>query len=292
MYFWVNSTFTMKDKDSKQVPYSSTFRARVHEVIFEADTPTGKVFDISLLILIVLSIIMVMLESIDSLQDKYGNFFVIVEWILTIVFTLEYVLRLYAVFKPWKYATSFFGIIDLLAILPSYLAAFLGGSQAFLIIRALRLMRIFRILKLGHFLSEGQVLAAALKASVNKITIFLFFVVILVTILGAFMYLIEGGSNDGFANIPQSIYWAIVTLTTVGYGDITPSTAIGQFLSAIVMILGYAIIAVPTGIVTGELIKNKRAKLNNTQACRYCGSEGHDDDASHCKYCGEILNED
>ena len=270
---------------------SSSFRAKLHEVIFEADTPLGKVFDIALLILIVLSIIMVMLESIDHLQENYGDLFNIIEWVLTILFSLEYILRLYAVFKPWKYATSFFGIIDLLAILPSYLAFFMGGSPAFLIIRALRLMRIFRILKLGHFLSEGQILAAALRASVNKITIFLFFILILVTILGALMYLIEGGTNEGFANIPLSIYWAVVTLTTVGYGDITPASALGQFISAIIMIIGYAIIAVPTGIVTGELIKRKRSVIN-TQACRFCGAEGHDDDAKHCKYCGELLNEE
>lgn len=275
---------------SKNKSTSPTFRAKLHEAIFEADTPLGKVFDIALLVLIVLSIIMVMLESIDHLQEAYGKIFNVIEWILTILFSLEYVLRLYAVFKPWKYATSFFGVIDLLAILPSYLAFFLGGSQAFLIIRALRLMRIFRILKLGHFLSEGQVLAAALRASVNKITVFLFFVLILVTILGALMYLIEGGTNEGFANIPLSIYWAVVTLTTVGYGDITPATALGQFLSAIIMIIGYAIIAVPTGIVTGELIKKKRL-VTNTQACRFCGAEGHDDDAVYCKYCGEVLNE-
>lgn len=268
----------------------TTFRARLHEVIFEADTPLGKVFDIALLVLIVFSILLVMLESIDDLQTQYGPLFNILEWILTIVFTLEYVLRLYAVFRPMKYALSFFGIIDLLAILPSYLTLFLAGSQAFLVIRALRLMRIFRILKLGHFLSEGQVIVRALRASMNKITVFLFFVLILVTILGAVMYLIEGGSNDGFANIPLSIYWAIVTLTTVGYGDITPATAIGQFLSAIIMILGYAIIAVPTGIVTGELIKGNRA--SNTQACRFCGAEGHDDDALYCKYCGELINEE
>ncbi len=278
------------NQSSPEKGYTSSLRAKLHEVIFEADTPMGKVFDITLLILIVLSIIMVMLESIDALKVQYQQLFDTMEWVLTILFSIEYILRLYVVFKPWKYATSFFGIIDLLAILPSYLALFLGSSQAFLIIRALRLMRVFRILKLGHFLSEGQILAAALKASVNKITVFLFFVLILVTILGALMYLIEGGTNEGFANIPLSIYWAIVTLTTVGYGDITPSSHLGQFLAAIIMILGYAIIAVPTGIVTGELIKRKSA-VTNTQACRFCGAEGHDDDAVYCKYCGEQLNE-
>lgn len=271
-------------------PHFDARREKVHEIIFEADTPIGKVFDVSLLILIVLSILLVMLESIESFQAEHGKWLIVAEWILTVVFTIEYVLRLYAVYHPWKYARSFFGIIDLLAILPTYIAFFFGGPQAFLVIRALRLMRIFRILKLGHFLSEGQYIITALRASFTKITIFLFFVTILVTILGSVMYLIEGGSNDGFSNIPKSIYWAIVTLTTVGYGDITPTTSIGQSLAAIVMVLGYAIIAVPTGIVTGELIKKSRENRTNTQACRYCGQEGHDNDAVFCKYCGHPMN--
>lgn len=280
----------MKKGRSQYPPHLSRRREWLHEIIFEADTPAGKFFDVTLIILIAFSILMVMLESIDSVQSKYGEVLSILEWILTIIFTIEYLLRLYCVYHPWKYARSFFGIIDLLAILPSYITYVFGGSQALLIIRALRLMRIFRIFKLGHFLSESRYIIDALRASLSKITVFLFFISILVTILGAIMYLIEGGTNTGFSNIPQSVYWAIVTLTTVGYGDITPSTAIGQFLSAIVMILGYAIIAVPTGIVTGELIKGAQ-KSNNTQACRYCGKEGHDDDAVHCKYCGNLLNE-
>ena len=271
-------------------PHISPLREQLHEIIFEADTPTGRAFDIALLVLIVVSILLVMAESIESFASTHGRLLLILEWILTGVFTVEYLLRLYSVYHPWKYARSFFGIVDLLAILPTYIAFFFGGAQAFLVIRALRLMRIFRILKLGHFLSEGQYIAAALRASLTKITVFLFFISILVTILGAIMYLIEGGTNAGFSNIPKSIYWAIVTLTTVGYGDITPITAVGQFLSALVMVLGYAIIAVPTGIVTGELIRKARENRNNTQACRYCGKEGHDDDAVHCKYCGHLLN--
>lgn len=269
----------------------SLFREKLHEIIFEADTPMGRYFDILLLGLIVLSILMVMLESISSFAARHGDILLVIEWGLTLIFTIEYILRLYAVYHPWKYAKSFFGLIDLLAILPTYIALFFGGTQAFLVIRALRLMRIFRILKLSHFLSEGQYIAAAMRASLTKITIFLFFVSILVTILGATMYLIEGGTNEGFANIPSAIYWAIVTLTTVGYGDITPETIPGQMLSAVVMVLGYAIIAVPTGIVTGEFIKKSREKRNNTQACRYCGREGHDNDASHCKYCGHVLED-
>jgi voltage-gated potassium channel len=280
----------MKKGRSPYAPHLSRRREWLHEVIFEADTPAGKFFDVLLMILIVISILMVMLESIDSVQSKYGDALNIMEWILTILFTIEYLLRLYSVYHPWKYARSFFGVIDLLAILPSYISYIFGGSQALLIIRALRLMRIFRIFKLGHLLSESRYIVDALRASLSKITVFLFFITILVTILGAIMYLIEGGTNAGFSSIPKSIYWAIVTLTTVGYGDITPSTSIGQFLSAIVMILGYAIIAVPTGIVTGELIKGS-GKQNNTQACRYCGQEGHDDDAVYCKYCGNPMNE-
>ncbi|MEZ4985806.1 MAG: ion transporter [Saprospiraceae bacterium] len=262
---------------------------RLHEIIYEADTPAGKAFDVALLILILFSILLVMLESIESFQAAHRGWLMVLEWAVTILFTIEYFLRLYSVQRPLKYATSFFGVIDLLAILPTYFSFLFGGAQAFLIIRALRLLRIFRVLKLGHFLHEGQYIAAAMRASLNKITVFLFFISILVTILGAIMYLIEGGTNPGFANIPKSIYWAIVTLTTVGYGDITPSTAFGQFISAIVMILGYAIIAVPTGIVTGEFVKNIRKTQFTTQSCQSCGREGHDFDAVYCKFCGEKL---
>jgi len=277
-------------RKSEHPPHFNPTREKLHEIIFEADTPVGKAFDIVLLALIVLSILMVMLESVDTFQASHRRILIIIEWVLTIIFSVEYILRLWSVYHPLKYARSFFGVIDLLAILPTYIAFFFGGAQAFLINRALRLMRIFRILKLGHFLSEGQYIASALRASFTKITVFLFFISILVTILGAVMYLIEGGTNIGFSNIPSSIYWAIVTLTTVGYGDITPVTVVGKMLSAVVMVLGYAIIAVPTGIVTGELIKQARDMRNNTQACRYCGQEGHDDDAKHCKYCGNLLN--
>jgi voltage-gated potassium channel len=189
-----------------------------------------------------------------------------------------------------KYAKSFFGIVDLLAILPTFLSLFFAGAQSLLVIRLLRLMRVFRIFKLWHFLKEGRQLVKAMEASRPKITVFMLFVLILVTLIGSVMYLVEGGQEDsGFSSIPQSIYWAVVTLTTVGYGDITPGTDLGKFLSAVVMILGYAVIAVPTGIVSVELFAAQ--KHSNTQACRYCSKEGHDDDAVHCKYCGEVLNE-
>lgn len=267
-------------------------RDRIHEIIFEADTRYGKYFDVGLMVLIILSVLTVSMESSDELNDKYHDTFVALEWFFTIVFTIEYLLRLWVTIKPLKYAFSFYGIIDLLAILPTYLSLFFVGSQYFVVIRIIRLLRVFRVFKLGKFLNEGDQLRQALVASRNKITVFLFTVSLLVVIIGAMMYLIEGGSNDGFSSIPRAVYWAIVTLTTVGYGDITPQTNIGQFLSAMVMILGYAILAVPTGIVTNEMISLGLKRNTNTQVCRYCCEEGHDDDAVHCKYCGGKLNEE
>jgi voltage-gated potassium channel len=268
----------------------SALGERLHEIIFEADTPEGKFFDVALLIVIVASVLVVILESVAELDARYHLFFRALEWIFTIIFTIEYVLRLYSVYRPWKYAVSFFGIVDLLAIFPTYLSLFVTGTQYFIVIRALRLLRVFRIFKLGHFLDEGNIIMAALQASRAKITVFLTFVLLMVTIIGSLMYLVEGGLEDtDFENIPKGIYWAVVTLTTVGYGDITPKSGIGQFLSAIVMILGYAVIAVPTGIVSAEFISKRRGGPT-TQACRYCGQEGHADDAIYCKYCGEKLN--
>lgn len=270
-------------------PESSGLRSKLHEIIFEADTPGGKAFDVILLILIATSVLTVMLESMEPLQREYESLFSVAEWVFTIFFTIEYLLRLYCVLRPIKYATSFFGIVDLLAILPSYLALVLPTAQYFLIIRAFRLIRIFRIFKMAHFINEGNIIMQALRASRAKITVFLTFVTLAVIIIGALMYLIEGGSNEGFSSIPRSVYWSIVTLTTVGYGDITPRTGLGQLISAIVMILGYAIIAVPTGIVSAEFVKEYKSGRANTQACRYCGREGHSNDAVHCKYCGEKL---
>ncbi len=269
-----------------------SIRDRVHEIIFEADTPEGKAFDVSLLLLICFSILVVMLESSEDWNQTYGTAFYYIEWLLTIIFTVEYVLRLWVTIRPWSYALSFYGIVDILAILPSYLSLLVPNSQYFLIIRILRLMRIFRIFKLGQYLSEGDQLGRAIISSRNKILVFLFAVTILVIIIGSVMYLIEGGSNDGFSSIPRAVYWAIVTITTVGYGDITPQTKIGQFLSAVVMILGYAIIAVPTGIVTSEMVAGKdKSHQLSTQSCRYCSREGHSADAVFCKYCGGRLNE-
>lgn len=267
------------------------FREKIHEVIFEADTPLGKIFDIALLVFIIGSVLAVMLESVENIDAQYHQLFYILEWIFTIFFTLEYILRLYCVYRPMKYATSFFGIIDLLAIIPTYLSLFLAGTHYLMVIRALRLLRIFRIFKLANFLKESRIISSALRASQAKITVFLVFVLLMVTVIGSIMYMVESGQDSNFTSIPRSIYWAIVTLTTVGYGDIAPQTELGQFLASIVMIMGYAVIAVPTGIVSAEMVSANNAEKNNTQSCRYCTAEGHDDDALYCKICGEILNE-
>lgn len=273
----------------------SPLREQIHEVIFEADTPLGKIFDVVLLIFIIGSVLAVMLESVAWIDAKYHALFFALEWIFTIFFTIEYFLRIYCVYSPRKYIFSFFGIIDLLAILPAYLSLFLYGAQYLLVIRALRLLRIFRIFKLAKFLKEGNIIVRALIDSRAKLTVFIVFVLLLVIIMGSIMYLVEGGDNsEQFTSIPRSVYWAIVTLTTVGYGDIAPSTPFGQFLSAILMILGYAVIAVPTGIVSAEIAngtsKNDDEEEVSTQACRNCSRDGHDVDAEFCKFCGEELN--
>lgn len=263
-------------------------RFRMHEVIFEADTKLGRAFDVLLILFILLSVVVVMVDSVRPMREQYGWLLAGTEWFFTIVFSIEYILRLYCVGRPLAYALSFYGVIDLLAVLPSYISLILPGSQYLLVIRVLRILRIFRVLKLVQYLREASVLVEALIASRRKIIVFLFTVLTLVIVLGSFMYLIEGPAN-GFTSIPRSIYWAIVTLTTVGYGDISPRTASGQSLAAVVMILGYAIIAVPTGIVTVALSQARPKEQVSTQACRNCAREGHDRDASHCKYCGTPL---
>ena len=269
---------------------NGNLRFRIHEIIFEADTPLGKYFDIALLIFIISSVATVLLETVPYYDQKYIQLFITLEWIFTIFFTIEYVLRLYSVLKPIKYATSFFGIIDLLAILPSYLSLLFVGTQSLMVIRAIRLLRIFRIFKMVSFISEAEYIAGALIASRKKILIFLFTILLITIIFGSVMYLVEGAKNpEQFDSIPRSIYWAIVTMTTVGYGDISPQTDFGQFIAAIVMILGYAVIAVPTGIITSELVRGKKEHVN-TQVCRHCSREGHDDDATFCKYCGNLIN--
>jgi len=266
-------------------------KEKLHELIFEADTPTGRRIDIVLIVLIIMSVIVVMLESVEPLNAKYGGLFQVLEWIFTIVFTVEYGLRLYAVYRPLKYATSFFGVIDLLAILPTYIAFFMPELRALAALRALRIIRIFRIFNLGQFTRAGEMMMHAYRTSRPKIAVTLTFITIVVFIMGSIMYFIEGGEPDsGFDSIPRAIYWAIVTLTTVGYGDISPSTELGQFISAIIMIIGYVVIAV--GIVAVDVEADDDDLKHNSQSCRFCAQEGHDDDAVYCKYCGEQLHEE
>ena len=270
---------------------TAAWREKMRVIIFEADTPAGKAFDVSLLVAIVLSVIAVMLDSVASARRAYGGALDTAEWAFTLLFTVEYGLRLISVPKARRYATSFFGVVDLLAILPTYLSLLLPGAESLLVIRGLRLLRVFRVFKLGQFLGEASVLRAALAGSRHKITIFLGTILILVTILGAAMYLIEG-EEYGFTSIPTAVYWSIVTMTTVGYGDLAPHTVAGKLLASVVMILGYSIIAVPTGIVTAEIVESAAAskRLLTTRCCPSCMSEGHDSDARYCKDCGAALD--
>lgn len=278
------------------------WKYKLHEIIYEADTPAGKLFDVILLIFIIASILLVMLESVASIDLKYHYWLNIGEWIVTILFTIEYIARVITVKKPLKYIFSFYGIIDLLSTLPKYLSLIFAGTHALVALRALRLLRVFRILKLARYLGASNQLSAAIKASRAKISVFLFAVIIVATIFGTIMYLVEGEKN-GFDNIPKSIYWSIVTLTTVGFGDIAPQTPLGQFIATIIMVLGYGIIAVPTGIVSAEYTrsanneeeqKNKINKPNalplNTQSCQNCLADNHKDKADYCYNCGHTLH--
>ncbi|AKQ64133.1 Potassium voltage-gated channel subfamily KQT [Myxococcus hansupus] len=259
----------------------------MHEIIFESDTPAGKAFDIGLLWAILFSIIAVMLESVASVRESHGDFLRNVEWFFTGLFTLEYLLRLFSVSRPLRYARSFFGLVDLLALLPTFLSVLIPGAHSLLVIRVLRLLRVFRVLKLTHLLGQAEVLLTALRASRPKITVFLGTVLTIVVIMGTLMYVVEGREN-GFDSIPRAMYWAIVTVTTVGFGDITPKTVPGQFIASILMVMGYGIIAVPTGIVSVELAAATRHAVDN-RACPACGQQGHDLDAHFCKHCGQVL---
>lgn len=261
-------------------------KKRIYEIIFEADTPAGKAFDVTIIVLIFLSVLLVLIDSIAPVHQKYRSIFYTAEWVITGLFLIEYLLRIYVLDKPIKYIFSFFGIIDLLAILPNFIGLIFAGSQSLMVIRVVRLIRVFRIFKLSRYTTAGRTLARALYRSREKIFMFITVILTLVVIFGTVMYLIEGEKN-GFTSIPVSIYWAIVTLTTVGYGDISPATGMGQFLASIVMIMGYAIIAVPTGIITSEMMRMPAG--NNTQVCNTCLCDRHDDDALYCKKCGALL---
>ena len=271
--------------DSKSL---RSWQNKLHVIIYEADTPAGKLFDVILLWVILFSILMVMLESVASLDQKYHNFFNISEWIVTIVFTIEYFARIIAIRNPKKYIFSFYGIIDLLSTLPKYISLFFAGTHYLAAIRALRLLRIFRILKLMKFVGASNRILVALRNSRPKILVFLFAVIVVSFILGTIMYLIEG-PKSGFTSIPTSIYWTIVTLTTVGYGDIAPQTALGQVIATIIMIIGYGIIAVPTGIVSAEIALKSSELDSNTNCCQYCSAEMHKDGAKFCYKCGHQL---
>ena len=284
----------MKNQENSLKPW----QLKLHEVIYEADTSAGKLFDVLLIIFIILSVFVVMLDSVQGITQSIGPALHFFEWFFTVAFSIEYIFRVLCIKKKSGYMLSFFGIIDLFAILPTYLEFFLQNQDAKLsvgslaVIRVLRVLRLFRILKLTPYLAEANVLTMALKASSRKVLVFLSSVVVLVILLGALMYLIESSSNDKYSSIPQSIYWAIVTITTVGYGDVFPITALGKLLASVAMVMGYAIIAVPTGIVSVEInaAMKKSNESSNTQCCRSCSNSGHDNDAEHCKYCGDKLN--
>ena len=263
------------------------FKEHLHSIIFRTDTRAGKLFDLVLLISIILSILIVFFDSVSSINRRYGFILWVAEWIFTILFTLEYVLRIYTSRRPMRYIFSFYGVIDLLAILPTYLSLIFAGSQYLIVIRIFRLLRIFRILKLDRYIGASSILFESVRSSKHKIIVFLSFVTAVAVIMGALMYLIEGPKN-GFNSIPESIYWAIVTLTTVGYGDISPHTFLGKAVASIVMIMGYSIIAVPTGIITAELT-NRKLKEKGQKKCPGCDQSGHDKDAKYCYVCGTEL---
>ena len=274
---------------SKQHVKEAFSKQNIYRIIFLADTPGGKMFDVLLLLAIVLSVLVVALESVHHLRVDYGTLFIAAEWVFTVVFTIEYIFRLYSARSRRGYVTSFYGVVDLVSILPTYLAMFAVGWQYLLVIRSLRLLRVARIFKLTRFVMEGEVMQRALAASVHKISIFILGVLTLVIIIGSVMYIVEGPEH-GFHNIPRSIYWAIVTLTTVGYGDISPQTTLGQMLASFVMLMGYGIIAVPTGIVTVEM-GNAQRRQNSlaSLACTVCGKTGHEQVARYCNRCSARL---
>jgi voltage-gated potassium channel len=276
----------LKTNDSKN------WRVKLHEVIYGTHTPAGRLFDIILLVVIVYSIIIVMLESIPTFNASYHTFLNISEWLVTILFSIEYLLRIICIKKPVKYIFSFFGVIDLLSTIPKYLSYFVVGSQYITAFRALRLLRVFRILKLVRFVGESNNLLRALSASRTKIFVFVFFVLIISVLLGTIMYLVEGPQH-GFNSIPHSVYWTIVTLTTVGYGDISPETGLGQIIATLIMIIGYGIIAVPTGIVSAEYTSKKKdaADYDEGRACQNCGADIHRKDSVYCRKCGQNLYE-
>ena len=266
-------------------------KAAIYTTIFKTETPQGRRFDTIIIFTIIASIVVVVLETVNEYEKSYSWIFFTLEWVFTITFTIEYILRLYTARNPIKYARSFYGIVDLLAILPSYFGVFIPVGQNLLVVRALRLLRVFRILKMGHFVREGEIILAALKASRAKVYVFIYFVILISVIIGSMLYIVEGGVNENLDNIPKGIYWSIVTLTTVGYGDVTPITPFGKFLATVVMVLGYGVIAVPTGIVTAEINKEVRKRNVGDIQCSVCGETKHLPNARFCHSCGASLDQ-
>lgn len=264
----------------------SSWRRRLHEIVFESETKAGRVFDLTLIILIIASALVVILESIPSIGEAYHIELLKIEWLFTIIFTLEYFLRIISLRKPWAYMTSFFGVIDLLSIVPLYASFVFAGAQALLVIRLLRFLRLFRLFKMVRYITAAETLRLALKTSLPKITVFLITIFSIVVIIGSAFYLIEGHTNPKISSIPDGIYWAISTITTVGYGDIVPMTALGRVLAGLLMIMGFGVFAVPTGIVSVQLAKAMKIESLSGEVCQNCGRGGHDIDAHFCKYCG------
>lgn len=282
----------MADTNPPPKPFAP-WRARLHSIIFEADDRAGKAFDTVLIIAILASVVVIILDSVPSIREGYHGLFLVLEWFFTILFTIEYVLRLICVRKSWRYALSFYGIVDLLSILPSYIGLFVPGAHNLMVIRMLRLLRIFRVFKLVRFLGEADALRRAFYSSRHKIAVFLTTVLIIITIMAAAMHVIETrADNSDFDSMPAAMYWAVVTMTTVGYGDITPITVLGKFLSAVMMLIGYSMIIVPAGILSGEIAAEaqRHARRSTSQHCPSCSRDGHEFDATYCKFCGEHLN--
>lgn len=276
---------------AKKKPEKRNWRDTLYKIIYHADTPAGKLFDILLIVFIIASVLVIMFDSVGWLHQKYGEIFYFVEWFFTLIFTIEYILRLVSTRHPVRYFFSFFGIIDLLSIIPTYLGLFVDGAHNLLVIRILRILRIFRVLKLVRYTQQAQLLMSAVAGSRHKIAVFFFFITTVLVVFGSLMYVLEGPEN-GFDNIPAGIYWAIVTLTTVGYGDIVPQTAPGRFVASLIMLTGYSIIAVPTGIFTSELGRAvKKQKQRDQRTCTTCALVGHTHDALYCRKCGHQLDE-
>jgi voltage-gated potassium channel len=265
---------------------------KLHEMLFDDRSKIGKRFEEVLILLILASVLVVMLDSVNHIHARFGILLGLLEWIFTIIFTVEYLLRIYSSAHPIKYVTSFFGVIDLVTVLPTYIGIFVPGAHTFLVLRILRVFRIFRLLRLVNMTRAGSTIVKALDASKEKIIIFMIFVLLLVVLMGSVLYLVEAGADSGFTSIPRSVYWAIITLTTVGYGDIAPATWLGQLIAAMVMIIGYSVIAVPTGIVSAEFVKeNKKTKIDKVE-CQRCGKEEHEPSSRFCNRCGEKMKDE